>query len=684
MGISHEEGFLEEEELLKVTINELDQELRTTKQTLEALSTEKEKVDAQLSDTCLQLEQLQAMKNQLKAELKDMRMRESQTMTDFAELEEENVSLQKQLMQIKQAQVEFESIKHENRRFHEELDELKMDIESLNHVKEIVEQNLGETLEILNREREEKHSLKKELDSRITSESMLALQTLASLGLGDFKPSNSEIGKVHFECMHEEHDSPMLKKIEADFVSPNREQLLKTEPAPAEGLVGDLFSEIHMSEIHKLEQMVEQLQMEKGLLERSLDDANDSFEKSKRDVAAQEEKVLLLKTELESLTKAVCVFADSNEELSKIVHKYPDYKSAILHLATLQQDFIAIQNSSRDQSNNDESVSENAIKNYEDTIRKLETELANRLDRVSELESGFQLTEENLRQFSEQLSQIYWCVCEAIGEVPVKSMMQHLRKSQIQLTTSLKETTASEASNESVNKKDSSVFETSFAVTLSTLLETTSDQVKHLNRVVERLIDVSRQNRMGDASSAEELAELQEQVVKLRSMLSMKREQISTLRNVLKQNKATAETAMTNLKQHYDKEKAEINESTAKQRNELMRLKEEQATFAGLRASFAQQCDEYTTQLDELQRQIAAAEEQKKTLNSLLRMALQQKLAIASKLEDLESDRERKNMRPQRASRGRGNRPGGFFPHQGPDENYYRYSPQLRYQRRDY
>lgn len=682
MGISHEEGLLEEEELLKVTINELDQELRTTRQALEALSTEKEKVDTQLSDTCLQLEQLQAMKNQLKAELKDMRMRESQTMTDFAELEEENVSLQKQLMQIKQAQVEFESIKHENRRFHEELDELKMDLESLNHVKEIVEQNLGETLEILNREREEKHSLKKELDSRITSESMLALQTLASLGLGDFKPSNSEIGKVHFECMHEEHDSPMLKKIEADFVSPNRE-LLKTEPAPAEGLVGDLFSEIHMSEIHKLEQMVEQLQMEKGLLERSLDDANDSFEKSKHDVAAQEEKVLLLKAELESLTSAVCVFADSNEELSKIVHKYPDYKSAILHLATLQQDFIAIQNSSRDQSNTIESVSENAIKNYEDTIRKLKTELANRLDRVSEFESSFQLAEENLRQFSEQLSQIYWCVCEAIGEVPVKSMMQHLRKCQIQLNTALKES-VSEASNENVNKKDSSVFETSFAVTLLTSLETTSDQVKHLNRVVERLIDVSRQNRMGDASSAEELAELQEQVVKLRSMLSMKREQISTLRNVLKQNKATAETAMTNLKQHYDKEKAEINESTTKLRIELMRLKEEQATFAGLRASFAQQCDEYTTQLDELQRQIAAAEEQKKTLNSLLRMALQQKLAIASKLEDLESDRERKSMRPQRASRGRGNRPSGFFPHQGPDENYYRYSPQMRYQRRDY
>ncbi|KTF72798.1 hypothetical protein cypCar_00033250, partial [Cyprinus carpio] len=57
-------------------------------------------------------------------------------------------------------------------------------------------------------------------------------------------------------------------------------------------------------------------------------------------------------------------------------------------------------------------------------------------------------------------------------------------------------------------------------------------------------------------------------------------------------------------------------------------------------------CDEYVTQLDEMQRQLAAAEDEKKTLNSLLRMAIQQKLALTQRLEDLEFD-------PQL------NRPGG-------------------------
>lgn len=79
----------------------------------------------------------------------------------------------------------------------------------------------------------------------------------------------------------------------------------------------------------------------------------------------------------------------------------------------------------------------------------------------------------------------------------------------------------------------------------------------------------------------------------------------------------------------------------SKLRNELKSLKEDAATFASLRAMFAARCDEYVTQLDELQRQVHAAEEEKKTLNSLLRMAIEQKLALTQKLEDLEMDNER-------------------------------------------
>ncbi|XP_077091262.1 protein bicaudal D homolog 1 isoform X3 [Siphateles boraxobius] len=227
------------------------------------------------------------------------------------------------------------------------------------------------------------------------------------------------------------------------------------------------------------------------------------------------------------------------------------------------------------------------------------------------------------------------------------------------------------------------------------------DQIKHLQKAVDRSLMLSRQR-----AAASELAPLMdkdkeacmEEILKLKSLLSTKREQIATLRLVLKANKQTAEGALANLKSKYENEKTMVTETMMKLRNELKALKEDAATFSSLRAMFATRlpkatelgskwiaaihrnnwtpsskrkisfmyfpgieknvrkhdswlyvsihgslnlwCDEYVSQLDEMQRQLAAAEDEKKTLNSLLRMAIQQKLALTQKLEDLEFDQE--------------------------------------------
>ncbi|KAH8029550.1 hypothetical protein HPB51_001275 [Rhipicephalus microplus] len=92
----------------------------------------------------------------------------------------------------------------------------------------------------------------------------------------------------------------------------------------------------------------------------------------------------------------------------------------------------------------------------------------------------------------------------------------------------------------------------------------------------------------------------------------------------------------------------------SKLRHELKSLKEDAATFASLRAMFAARCEEYVAQLDDLQRQLAATEDERKTLNSLLRMAIHQKLALTQRLEDMEMDRERSHMRRHTGTPRRG------------------------------
>lgn len=137
-------------------------------------------------------------------------------------------------------------------------------------------------------------------------------------------------------------------------------------------------------------------------------------------------------------------------------------------------------------------------------------------------------------------------------------------------------------------------------------VQTILDQIKHLKTAVENTIELSKIKGMRASESGEgnsnvanvpdltvcrfpgnkvdakeaELQELQEQVIRLKSLLSTKREQIATLRTVLKSNKNTAEVALTNLKSKYENEKTIVSETMMKLRNELRVLKEDAATFS--------------------------------------------------------------------------------------------------------
>jgi protein bicaudal D len=114
------------------------------------------------------------------------------------------------------------------------------------------------------------------------------------------------------------------------------------------------------------------------------------------------------------------------------------------------------------------------------------------------------------------------------------------------------------------------------------LLETIRDQLKHLKTAIETSIEqrssrvkmivpqsLPPQSNVSSTASTAEIEDLQDQVVKFKSLLSTKREQIATLRTVLKANKQTAEVALANLKSKYETEKAVVTETMTKLRNEL-------------------------------------------------------------------------------------------------------------------
>ncbi len=95
----------------------------------------------------------------LRSELRDAKSRETRLLTDFAELEEENIALQKQVSTLRSSQVEFEGSKHEIRHLTEEVEVLNGQVEELAVLKKIAEKQLEEALESLQNEREQRYGL---------------------------------------------------------------------------------------------------------------------------------------------------------------------------------------------------------------------------------------------------------------------------------------------------------------------------------------------------------------------------------------------------------------------------------------------------------------------------------------------------------------------------------------------
>uniref|UniRef100_H2ZKX1 Uncharacterized protein n=1 Tax=Ciona savignyi TaxID=51511 RepID=H2ZKX1_CIOSA len=161
---------------------------------------------------------------------------------------------------------------------------------------------------------------------------------------------------------------------------------------------------------------------------------------------------------------------------------------------------------------------------------------------------------EELSSVSEQLSQLYHHACLAVGDTPQRVVLDSIRKETKQIEQKSSENKEIEA-DESQDKENTVSAGTaefsSDTVTTTTVLSTMRDQLKYLRSSIEKLAATKDTlssvtlallpGQTSLAESQEQVRQLEEEVLRLRSLLSSKREQIATLRTVLKANKHTAE-----------------------------------------------------------------------------------------------------------------------------------------------
>lgn len=176
-GIEQEETLLNEsaarETSLNLQILDLENEVKQLRHELERVRNERDRMLQENSDIGRDKSDNEAERLRLKAELKELKFRETRMLTEYSELEEENISLQKQVSSLRSSQVkswmyyymklvprlkyaiydwlqvEFEGAKHEIRRLTEELELLNQQVDELANLRKIAEKQMEEALEAL-------------------------------------------------------------------------------------------------------------------------------------------------------------------------------------------------------------------------------------------------------------------------------------------------------------------------------------------------------------------------------------------------------------------------------------------------------------------------------------------------------------------------------------------------------
>ena len=141
-------------------------------------------------------------RKKLISELKDFKLRESRLLTENNELDEENISLQKQVSLLKSSQVDIETYKVEIASLQGIIETMQNQIDENKNLKQIAEKQVigfifdtikiwcsiycsfflttlqtQDALEALQSEREQKYAIKKELDKKISSETYLNINS---------------------------------------------------------------------------------------------------------------------------------------------------------------------------------------------------------------------------------------------------------------------------------------------------------------------------------------------------------------------------------------------------------------------------------------------------------------------------------------------------------------------------
>jgi len=270
--------------------------------------------------------------------------------------------------------------------------------------------------------------LKKELDGHLNRESMYHISNLAysiRSNMEDNASNNSD----------GEEENLALKRLEAD---------LSTELKSPDGTKCDLFSEIHLNELKKLEKQLESMESEKTHLTANLREAQTSLDKSQNELQNFMSRLALLAAHVDALVQLKKQI-DVKEQGKDSDQKKDELEQQLRALISQYANWFTLSAKEIDGLKTDIAELQKGL-NYTDattTLRNEVTNLKNKLlateQKSLDLQSDVQTlthisqnagqslgsARSTLVALSDDLAQLYHLVCTVNGETPTRVLLDH-------------------------------------------------------------------------------------------------------------------------------------------------------------------------------------------------------------------------------------------------------------------
>uniref|UniRef100_A0A8C5R2H6 Uncharacterized protein n=1 Tax=Leptobrachium leishanense TaxID=445787 RepID=A0A8C5R2H6_9ANUR len=426
-GETREEILLKEtaskEAKLIAKIDELQGELKQIKSFLTNTSSENERLNLCIQTMNKDYQAIEKEKAQLRDEMKQCKVREMRHLQDFSELEDENISLLKQVSFLKENQVEYEGLKHELKSKEEELEILNGQIDELVRLKDISEGHLEEALESLKTEREQKNELRRELSGFLQYDSIGNLQVNFDDEF-DSGYNGGGLSKMHGEVL---------------MSTPRSSEIF--HPGPK--LASDLFTELSLTEIQKLKQQIQQVDREKASLEENLQELQKSLDSAKKALYEEQqhnselvEQINVLKP-AEGLSNTGLIDNGGNVLQCNCGRQGAEISGLVKELKDLKQQYQCLKDRYRQEQAEWDSTSSEVTEKLtlhmrlEQNGKELFSELREEL-RVSrrlccDFQSKLTLAQDEIMSFTEDLALLYNHVCMRNNLTPNRVMLDYFK-----------------------------------------------------------------------------------------------------------------------------------------------------------------------------------------------------------------------------------------------------------------